>query len=305
MFGVAYSPDGSKIASALYKRRGSSEGASIIIWDRQSRAALHRLKAHTGRSRCVAFAPDGAVIATGGDDHTIRLWDTHAGREVQRQTDVNDVYSVTFSPDGKLRASTNGQAIRWWRIPSLQEYKADSIHLSSDVFTLHMSRHAPMMACGGRGPTVSILDPTKRRITTSLAIAGSGLSDLALSSDAGTMVVRQLNGPAEAWDIPGRHLLASLTDQGGLAVAMSADDRWVAVEYYDGAIGIWETLTWAGVRTLKHDQGYIHSFAFSPNSKELASGGARGTIILWQTRHRNRAIETRNCAIACKSSSSR
>src|SRR5207302_1300171 len=41
---------------------------------------LLRLEGHRGPVRCVAFAPGGALLATGGGDGTARLWDAATGR---------------------------------------------------------------------------------------------------------------------------------------------------------------------------------------------------------------------------------
>jgi WD40 repeat protein len=54
----------------------------------------------------VAIGPDGKRLAAGGDDGTVTLWDTAAGREIARLEGNNSlVLSVAFSPDGKLIAS--------------------------------------------------------------------------------------------------------------------------------------------------------------------------------------------------------
>jgi WD40 repeat protein len=45
---------------------------------------LRRLNGHTGIVGPMAFSPDGKRLATGADDGTVRLWDSHAGREVAR-----------------------------------------------------------------------------------------------------------------------------------------------------------------------------------------------------------------------------
>jgi WD40 repeat protein len=57
---------------------------------------------HRGWVCCVAFAPDGQSLATGGEDTTVRLWDLATGKERAILTGHTDnVAAVSFSPDGR------------------------------------------------------------------------------------------------------------------------------------------------------------------------------------------------------------
>src|SRR5262249_54368378 len=54
----------------------------------------------------VAFAPNGLVLAGGGEFESVVLWDRETGQEIQRLTgNGGATYSVAFSPDGTRFAS--------------------------------------------------------------------------------------------------------------------------------------------------------------------------------------------------------
>jgi len=109
VFPVAFSPDGSRIAS------GSGD-KTVRLWDVSSGQELAVLRGHEGGVSSVAFSPDGSRIVSGSWDNTVRLWDASSGQELAVLRGSEDtVTSVAFSPDGSRIASGSWDGtVRLW-----------------------------------------------------------------------------------------------------------------------------------------------------------------------------------------------
>jgi WD40 repeat protein len=82
-----------------------------------------RLSAHLDFVSGLAFSPDGATLATGSMDGTIRLWNTASGRAIASLPGhMQETTDVAFSPDGRTLASiSQGESLKLWHLPTLRE----------------------------------------------------------------------------------------------------------------------------------------------------------------------------------------
>ena len=95
-FGLAFSPDGSRIAT-------TGGAGTADVWNADTGRHLVSLLGHTGNVWYVAYSADGQRIGTAGSDGTVRIWDANEGRQLMvLHGHAGDVYGVHFSPSGRL-----------------------------------------------------------------------------------------------------------------------------------------------------------------------------------------------------------
>ncbi|MCX7424118.1 MAG: WD40 repeat domain-containing protein, partial [Planctomycetia bacterium] len=118
IFSVACAPNGRGVAIGL------GWGEAITLWspDADGEKRRYVLGGHQHGTNAVAFSPDSAIIASGGKDGKIKIWDVGTRRMLAEATaDRGAVMSVAFSPDGKQLASAGADhQIRLWSVDELK-----------------------------------------------------------------------------------------------------------------------------------------------------------------------------------------
>jgi WD40 repeat protein len=246
VWGVAYSPDGRRIAAALGDWRTPDRPGTIRIWDAVSRAPLLTLHAHHGLAWSVAFSPDGSRLASGGGparslrDDAI-LWDARTGREIHRLPGHTEgIRAVLFHPAGTWLASSGfDAAVRIWDVASGRNVRT----LLKTGGPIAFSPDGRWMACQHAEPR-TIVD-----------------------------VWEMASGRRKFQLVGHSHWVHS--------VAFSPDGTRLVSASVDQTAKIWDMTTGFEVLTLRGSKGVINVVAFSPDGQLLATGGEDGTVRLW------------------------
>ncbi|EPS43156.1 hypothetical protein H072_2850 [Dactylellina haptotyla CBS 200.50] len=122
------------------------------------RADIQTLRDHDDMVSSVALSTNGALIASGSDDKTIKAWDANTGTCLHTLNGHEySVSSVAFSGDGLIALGSKDGSIRIWDTSVANCLKTLYVH-GAAVKSIAFSNHGKMLALGVDGGTLRIRD---------------------------------------------------------------------------------------------------------------------------------------------------
>jgi serine/threonine protein kinase/WD40 repeat protein len=249
----------------------------------------HTLRKHTGALRSLAFSPDGKVLASGGADRCIFLWDTttwEARGPLQGHT--GEVASLAFSPDGSTLASVTNDndtcLIRLWDVAeaSPAETLGDAGY---GMWAVAFSPDGKTLACGGWDRALHLLDVatgTEQRVIPE--VASFLVRTLSYSPD-GKMIATGGKGPARLWDpATGQEIQTNVTLPQDMGPTFLPDGNGLAGwTYGQGRVTLCDLPSGKVRATWRAHPQTIEWLAVSGDGRFLASVGSKGVVRIWST----------------------
>lgn len=249
---VQFSPRGTWLAAGSDYRDGR-----VILWTMEDFKEAANFVAHDGTLYALAFSADEKLLATGGREEIIKLWnlaDVIAAKKhssgppmpVWQVAAGTVIYDLKFGPDGHWLISAEKQErLRTWNTADGSPRKT----------VCHFPNESSFQGC-------VLLDKGS-------VCAAGGYSDL-----------------LHLYDLAANRQIAALDCQDGIhGLAVSPDDQTIAAGCDDGSVLVWK-FSGPGLRQMERicfvaHQGRIRQLAFSPDGRSLLTAGDDGFARVW------------------------
>ena len=249
-----YSQDSSiaaRVELASYRMNHDANTGTDLMGT-EHRPLARVLPATSNSVGALVYSPDGKVLATSGDDGTVRLWDAGAATQLTSPLAAGSPnLALAYSPDGKLLAGSGTEVgVQLWGV--------------SDP----------------RHPAVLDISSTGLASTHAVSVSFSGNGRLLATANTDTTI--------EVWDVtdPSHPRMVDRILSGNQPVTSVAfeSDRIFATPAFDSEIRLWNENDpdSTPITSIHFNDGStgINTVAFSPNGRIMASAQADHTVIL-------------------------
>lgn len=263
VYGLSFSPDGKYLLS-------SSADSTVRLWSMDTYTALVAYKGHSGAGGSggsaspvwdVEFSPLGHYFATASQDQTARLWSCdHIYPLRIFAGHLNDVDIVRFHPNGTyLFTGSSDKTVRMWDIA-----RAESVRL----FVGHTSPISDMS-----------VSPDGRWLATTSVNEEDYMNNAFGFNDWANSIGGGFQASGAKADSKGKKELEK--DQ-SVSAAEAAHNKAAKLPFTGSVIHVWDIASGRKLKTMRgHGQGGIYSLAWSRGGEVLVSGGADGSVRVW------------------------
>ena len=221
--------------------RNDPRGWEWFYYQSLANRSERTLHGHIGDVGSLSWSPDGARLASGGLDGTIRIWDPATGKQILSFKARPGALGLAWSPDGKRLASADfpRKTVSIWD-PNGRSLQMWTGH-QADVWDVAWN-------------------PDNRR--------------LASVDSAGTVIVWDVTEGRRLFDLKGKAVPRG-------CVCWSPDGQRVAAANSGTTVRIWDARGEKVLTTLAGHKATVTAVAWSPTGAKLATLGQDQTIVVW------------------------
>src|SRR6266496_2893148 len=295
VYGVAWSPDGTRIAS-------SSADSTVQVWHaRANPSRIYTFEVDSDTVFAAPWSPDEKYIALGGvnskENAEIWLIDAQTGHAVSlHPTTDEEIYALTWSPHGKYIAlGSMGKSIPWHEAfisvwdsvtfhPLYHKKVDETLLLPSAIYTVAWSPDESRIAFGGTNQIVTVCNAVTGKEEATYEEHSDVIEALAWSPNGKYMASGSKDRTVQIWSATTEIQLSVYREHSDTiqAVSWSPNSKYVASGSRDKTVRVWDAATGTTACVYQGHTGIVYTVAWSPDGTLIASAGEDKTVQVWK-----------------------
>ncbi len=277
VYGMAWSPDGTRIASV-----GADK--TVQVWDATTGKHLFTYSKHKGTTNGVAWLPrEGTRIASASGDTTVQVWDSITGDHILTyRGHTANVRGLSWSPDDKHIASGgDDNTVQVWDATNGTTSFTYSKHTNL-IWFLKWSPDGTRVASASEDTTVQVLDASNGNPLFTYKGHTKGVHALAWSPDSNQIASASTDTTVHVWDAnTGQNVFIYHGHTEGVkGVAWSPNGVRIASSSQN--VQVWDASNGENVFIYSVQAPSINGVDWSPHGTYLASASDDQTVKVWQ-----------------------
>jgi RNA polymerase sigma factor (sigma-70 family) len=285
----------------------SPDGRTAVVAGDDNPVRLFDLTTGAGRvlftykqsASCLAFSPDGKLVASASYDGTAHVHEADTGKEVSSPRSKDKVFfSLCFAPDSKTLLAGEGHPnlvvenfLSFWDAGT-GKFLRRAPGISGHLGVIRFAPDGKTIAGGTSQGVIHIWETASLKQLNKIKAHADNVHALGFSPDGGVLASGGSEHAVRLWDTrTGKQLNTLIGHQERItAVAVAPGGKVVATAAWDHSIRLWDSVTGRELRRLgwtpkeKTEIGISESadaLIFSPDGKWLVAVGYENKVWLW------------------------
>jgi WD40 repeat protein len=210
--------------------------------------------------------------------------------EVLQQWELSDtllgheesVYSISFSPDGKVLASaSHDQTIKLWHLSTRKEFRTLTGNLW--VYDVAFSHDGQLLASANGDHTVKLWEVHSCNELKTLEAHTGNVAAVVFVPNTQMVISGSWDYTIKIWNTKTGNRIRTLNGHTSLVncLAISPNGHALASGSHDQSIKLWSLKSGQEMLVLNGHESSVNTIAFSPDSEMLASASDDRTIKMW------------------------